>query len=448
RGGFERSAALAVSGASNLVLLELLDSSLIRRIQGHTNRFDLHELVRQYAQEKLEADPAGAAAARRKHAEWFLSWAKGIQLRKQKGLELVQWMRRIEQELDNLRAVLVWAEREDEPQTIIHLGSALLFFWRSRGYAREGLGWISRTLDRLGSLNSTQLHASALTQIGDLYVHEGDMKAAGAAYQKAVEVAQAADHPEALAQALNGLGIVALYDHDYPLSRQYFSELSTLTRQLGDKTLAAMALNNLGCVLEYEGNYQGALDTHSESLNLKIEIGDAFGQSISLRNMGLMARLLGDYATAHRYLEQSLEISTALDDRQVMLDALNASSALAFQQADYNRARSLYHQSLRLSQTVQYRGLIAYMLEGVAALLGVNGQGKTAARLLGQADALRHAAKIPVSPSELAAYQTQLENIKAATGELGFSLAWREGQALSLEQALALALEALDTVSF
>lgn len=47
RGGFQREAATAVAGATLSVLASLVSKSLVRRTEE--GRYDLHELVRQYA---------------------------------------------------------------------------------------------------------------------------------------------------------------------------------------------------------------------------------------------------------------------------------------------------------------------------------------------------------------------------------------------------------------
>ena len=53
RGGFTREAAEAVAGASLHTLAGLIDKSLLRlKVAG---RYDMHELLRQYGAEQLEA---------------------------------------------------------------------------------------------------------------------------------------------------------------------------------------------------------------------------------------------------------------------------------------------------------------------------------------------------------------------------------------------------------
>jgi predicted ATPase/DNA-binding CsgD family transcriptional regulator len=77
RGGFTRDAAQAVTGARLRTLRVLIEKSLVRRDQ-ETGRFELHELLRHYAEDKLEASGT-AAGVRDAHSEYYLSgpWQGG-----------------------------------------------------------------------------------------------------------------------------------------------------------------------------------------------------------------------------------------------------------------------------------------------------------------------------------------------------------------------------------
>jgi predicted ATPase/DNA-binding SARP family transcriptional activator len=444
RGGFDRSTASAVTGASNLVLLELLDSSLLRRVGGETNRFDLHELVRQYAQEKLETGLHHAATVRQKHAEWFLTWTEGIKLRKQKGLELAHWMRRVEQDYDNLRAVFAWAEREGQTETTVRLARPLQPFWRARGYSNEGRGWLKRALNQLGSLRGTALHAIALAEIGELSRNLGDMGTCAAAHHEALDIARAADDYDSLTYALNGLAIVAYNQGDYALAHQHYEEVLALAQQQGDMAFVARVLYNIALTYHNEGDLQAALQNYQESLALRTESGDTFLHAFTLRALGDLSHHFGDHVAAQHYLEQSLELAIAIGDRDLILGTHVMLGKLAFHQANYGAAHAYFRQALHTSRLNQYHDNVPGLLEGIAALIATVGQHQVAAKLLGQAEVLRETSQILRDPHSAVAHQACVEIVKKVMGDVAFSVAWREGRTLSLEPALALALEALD----
>src|SRR5262249_21232658 len=100
RGGFDREAAEQVAGASLPILAALLDKSLIRR--NASERYDLHELLRQYAADKL-LDAGQAETTVQRHSDYFLNFAKSAEAHNY-GREQIVWYDRVEADLDNLRA--------------------------------------------------------------------------------------------------------------------------------------------------------------------------------------------------------------------------------------------------------------------------------------------------------------------------------------------------------
>ena len=84
---------------------------------------------------------------------------------------------------------------------------------------------------------------------------------------------------------------------------------------------------------------------------------------------------------------------------------------------------------------------IAYCLEGLAAVAGEQGQPDRACRLFGAAAALRKTGGWPLEPVYQSEYQRQVAALRDTLGEKAFAAAWAEGQAMTLGQAIAYALE-------
>ena len=86
---------------------------------------------------------------------------------------------------------------------------------------------------------------------------------------------------------------------------------------------------------------------------------------------------------------------------------------------------------------------MAGCLAGLAQVAGAAGDAEGAARLFGAAEALRQAIGAPIHPPESALYESCIEAVRCRLGRQAFEAAWAEGRALSLEQAVAFALEEL-----
>jgi hypothetical protein len=83
----------------------------------------------------------------------------------------------------------------------------------------------------------------------------------------------------------------------------------------------------------------------------------------------------------------------------------------------------------------------AECLEGFAALASAMGLAGRAARLFGAAEGLREGIGAPGAPSELEANRRSVSRARKMLPEEAFAAAWAEGRAMSLEQAIAYALE-------
>lgn len=99
RGGFTLEAAAAVAGASLHLLLALVEKSLLRR--ERSGRFEMHEMLRQYAGQKL--DEASEAATHERHCAYYTRFLEE-QFQLHKGPQQPAALHAIGLEIDNIRS--------------------------------------------------------------------------------------------------------------------------------------------------------------------------------------------------------------------------------------------------------------------------------------------------------------------------------------------------------
>jgi hypothetical protein len=139
--------------------------------------------------------------------------------------------------------------------------------------------------------------------------------------------------------------------------------------------------------------------------------------------------------------EESLALRRALGDRRGIASSLTSQGLVACMQGEYSRAATLIDEGLVLSRDIGARDLVAESLESLAWVAAAREQPERATRLGGAAGALREALAAPLWPEQRAGHDRAVQAMRAALGEDAFTVAWAEGQALTLEQASALALE-------
>ena len=130
-GSFTRQAAQQVAGASPRELMALVDKSLLHRLAE--GRYEVHELLRQYAAEQLAASPDGEPAARDRHSVHYAAalerWAADL-----KGPRQQEALAEIEDEIEDARAAWGWAVERGQVDQLDQAmeGLGLFYDWHTR----------------------------------------------------------------------------------------------------------------------------------------------------------------------------------------------------------------------------------------------------------------------------------------------------------------------------
>jgi non-specific serine/threonine protein kinase len=391
-------------------LAALVDASLLQlqlapgaeESLGGEPRYVLLETVREFALERLEASGEGPAVHRR-HAKHYLALAEAA-ARDVYGPREAAWWARLEREHDNLRAALAWAVGARHAGAALRLGGALRLFWATRGHWREGRERLAQALalPDAGTPAERAARAHALFAAGWLTAQQGDLPAAGARYEEALRLAEA----------------------------------------LGDRGLIASARIGLGHVAFFTGDLDAAQRLQEQALALRRELGDRRGVAGAVANLGETAHRRGDQAGAPARYEEALAVMRALGNAHDVANGLGNLALVAPQQGDDAGARALQEERLRLAQELGSPQGVAASLDGFARLAAAGGAPARALRLAGAAAALRAATGTANAAREqrLAALDL-LAPARRALDAAAQRAAWAQGQAMTVEGAVAEALE-------
>jgi predicted ATPase/class 3 adenylate cyclase len=392
RGGCTLEAAEEVADADLDVLQALVDKSLLRQTG---ERFWMLETIREYAAERLDA--AGEAEELRgRFAEHFLALAEEAypNLRG----DPKPWLERMEAERDNFRAALDRLEAVGETQLALQLGGALYRFWYMRGYFAEGHARIERLLAT--DATPTAARARALNGAAVMTISTADPAAAKAWSEEALALHRQLGDAWGIAYSIFSLGMAATEEADWAVARRYFEESLTRFRELGDGHYALIAGDGLAWVAGELGDPEARRRGHEDVLR--------------------DARAQGDWAIAAAQLEQLAEFPR--DEGRI------------------EEALTMLREALRMKCGLEMPNLIVESLSRFARTLAVT-RPKEAARLVGASDGLReeigggHSWVSEDNRKTLAIVREQLD-------EAAFADAWEEGRRMTVDEAVALALEA------
>jgi predicted ATPase/DNA-binding SARP family transcriptional activator len=376
----------------------LVDKNLLRREgSGREPRFGMLETIREFGLEQLRA--AGEMeAVRQRHAQAFLDLAEEAHLNLH-GPEESAWLHRLDREHDNLRAAMETLSQEAAGEMAQRLALALMPYWTTRGYLREGRTCLEALLRRRGNEDPSSMRAELLRRAGRLALMQADYTAARSFYGESLAISRGREDTAAVASSLLALGQLFHFQGQYAQARAYFEESLALVQQAGDRRLLPGILFDLG------------------------------------NN----ARITGDFAQARSYCEQSIALCREQESTYHAWPLLCLGN-IALAEADVAEARALYAEALQTFRATGYTWGVAFALDCHAALAATVGEQERAARLFGAAGALRETLGV-VRPLDGPAKSEDLvvaARIRLA-GETP-ALPWEEGGAMTMDDAVAYAL--------
>ena len=437
-GGCTLDTAEEIAGADVDTLQSLVDKSLVRRTGG---RFWLLETIGEHARERLDASD-DAKEIGRQHAEWFLALAEEAEPFL-KGAEQPAWLRRLEDEHDNLRKSLDWFLDHDEPELAVRLAGALWLFWYMHGHVTEARRRLRRALDA-GSDEPSEARAKVLDGAGYLAHEQGEedesvaLLEASLSCAKEVRAASAAAIAAAHLTAIRAIAQSRGSDSGPALAAG--EEAVALAREAGDDYALAVALNNLGVATAVLlGDRERVKAYNEESLAVRRRIGDVSRIALSLINLGWAALAEGDIARAAALFGEAAELSTAIGDKRQIRSALGGLGWVAYLEQRCEEADSCARESLRLARELGMKHDFHDPMFCLAGTAAATGDLARAARLAAAAE-LNYSLLGTRDADDEVRYQPVIESARAACDAGTWERASAEGRAMSLDEAAEYAL--------
>ena len=304
RGGFNRQAAGQVAGASPHDLRVLVEKSMLERLPS--GRYGIHELLRQYAGEKLGKNPTEESADRERHAKYYLGklpgWVEALKDSRQGGA-----LGEMDIDTGNLSVAWAWASKQGMVDDLSWGLEGFCLYYDLRARFQEGQLACQLTLENLSSREDTQelakLKASLWTwqayflrllgigeSIPEMLIHsqelldkvliegetartevafllfvqghcEPSLQAQADVFQQSIAVYREVDEPWWIARALCRAGEVANQIGNPELAFRYHRESLDIFQSLGDISNIANSLKYLSNVYAYRGDIDEALET-------------------------------------------------------------------------------------------------------------------------------------------------------------------------------------------
>lgn len=379
RGAFTREAAESIAEA-HLPLLESLVSQSLLRVdpQGH---YTLHELLRQYAEERLRRDPIDCTQTQERHSQYYLGLVRGLD-RKIKGREQIAALDEMEFALDNIQQAWRYAIEHRYADLIAPAAECLMLYHQMRCRLAEGYETFALAVDRFkGDQDNIRLYALLLMnkiwfsifnakdnresvaeltdQLKEIAL-QAQMR--GTAAMPFSQFHRLSDREQYIALVEDNLaayrargdewGVAWLRHHlgsyayyggarDAERAKQLLTESLGSFERLGDMWSATWTQALLGLIAEDEGRFRDAHELYTARLHTCERVGDAGGVAWSLQQLAKTALELEDIHQARFYCRESLRVALDIGSKNSTIEALWRIASMYKRMEQYEQAIEL-----------------------------------------------------------------------------------------------------------
>lgn len=398
---FENKKTLTGASPLSIILdgiISLIDKSLLvskERANGNV-RFQMLEVVREYALEALTAS-GEEEQLKRNHASYFLALGKEAEPHLQ-AVQSVEWLDRLEEEHDNLRAALRWSS-DREAAMLAHLSAAIRNFWILHSYLTEGREWLKIALAQSGQTDS-----------------------------------------DVQFKLLHGVGVLSRLQGDFETARQMHEEALRVAKAENNLYQIALSGKSLGLVASQRGAFTAAKNFYLDALVIYSELKNKLGIAQTFNSLGDLARVEDDYISARPFYEKALEAGRHLGNKQLVSANLVNMAAVVYMTGNYKEAHSHFAEALAIAEELGYLIVVSYSLDGLAALALRRGNVERAACLAGSAQRLRESMGYEIEPAERRFRDIYLTELRNLLSEADFTAAYEKGSKMKLEESVAIAI--------
>ncbi len=451
RGGFQREAAEQVAGAKLSTLSTLVTKSLVQRSGDH--RYDLHELIRQFAVEQLLNHPEEHIATQARHGSYFLTQFARADARLRSSAQR-ETLAELTDDMDNFRVAWGWAVAHGEFSLIEQTNRTLAYFYDIRGWLQEGIDTFGNAVTKLEISSPDKVNQIALGHtLASRSVLEsrlGLYEQARVGLERSLEILRPLNEPRVLVEAITLLGNVMEFTGDYARASKLYTEGLEVATTIGDRWFAALCLTCLigldgittmmvkpedtyerfqSVVADWRaigdprftaiglnifswlalklGRYEEARAALEESITLNMSVSDRWGLAFAYRGLGLIAQAQGEHIQAVDMFHKSLDMLTELGARPDVARLLAEMSRSVFALGDEAEAERGWRESLRIANETRGAWVALEALVGIASVQAKRGECEQALQLL--LIVLNHPASIQETKDRATRLRAELE---------------------------------------
>jgi tetratricopeptide (TPR) repeat protein len=239
----------------------------------------------------------------------------------------------------------------------------------------------------------------------------------------------------------NVLSALATNSNNKERATAFARESLQINRELGNLSGIAESLATLARLTIWSGDFSSPAPWLDESLSMARQVSDQATEQYTLLIYGVLMYWQGNYPQAHAYYKELIQLSERLGNHFSGLWARVFMAYTLLQQGAIGQARELFGECIQRAYKADWKVNLVFAVEGIASLKVNQGQSERAVRLFAWTDAMRDQIGDHRPPVEQASVEKDLEVVHSKLDDAEFTRLAAEGLTMTIEQAIALALE-------
>jgi tetratricopeptide (TPR) repeat protein len=317
---------------------------------------------------------------------------------------------------------------------------------RELGDHEEVTALLGESLDLQRGLEDRNGTAETLLRLGECVLDQGDTVRARELFDEHLAEARALGDPTTIASALLSRGEVAMRRGEFAEAEALMAESLALARQVDATLWIGGALHRSGMLAAWQGHFELASVRIGEALTMmRPLLGEDAHFSGARGELAWIESCRGDHDRAVGLAQENLANLRKIGDGCGIASGLTILGGTVYAYGDEVQARAMFQESLGViphrRQAWCYKTIVVQDLAGLAWVALSHGQPERSVVLYGASEACRATAPFPLAPPEEEARDRVLTAARAALGAEVHAAAWARGQAMPLDEAIALALE-------
>ena len=434
QGDFALEAAEKIAEASLADLMGLVSKSLLQTVGG--GRYQQHELLRRYAQERSIGSRL-VTQAQSAHTRYYQDWIMRLH---QSDMPQHERFTAIDVDYHNLWTLSHLSD-EAQHQHILNLAYMMPDYWVARGFVLdEPIEMLEQALSN--AENDTQ-RAIGLIQLGHLHTRISSMREAEAHLLEGLGLSQQLHHDELQATALNGLSRLNAIQGQFDAALQSLFEMVEICEKASpddahwSQRLLAIGYLNIGTVYSQTRQNDNAEDFTSRGLGVTQQTGDMVNMALCHNVLGIIALDREQFEVAHNHFAEALGIAQDIEHSRFQTIFSGNLAEAVYKQGDYSLAYRIYQEAIHAAYRINNQKTILNVLEQLAILLGLHLDMPEAASVIyGKAQDLRDHLQIAREPRQQEESAQLIAGLESAIGVTRLETALAEGEQQSVPQIM------------